>query len=269
MAGPSLRAFQQWMKTQILPGAVKSTAESPLNPQRGTPGDERMRVYAGGYLTRIYSALEEVFEATHQVLGDAVFHALAEDYARQFPSQDYNLSFAGRHLPEYLRSWKRAEALPFLADLALLEWRVCEAFHAFEQPAMNPAQLSAIAPDAYDHLQLFFQPSVSVVASAWPILDIWQARKVPRETININLIDRPQRVLIYRRDVQVVCEPINPAQQVLLGTLLQEKTLGDACGQLPNEEAAAVSDWFSYWMSLGLIVRCAVAIQPLPRSMPS
>lgn len=103
MSDPTLREFQQWMKAQILPAAAKSTAESPLNPQRQTAGEERMRVYVGGYLTRIQLALEEVLESTHQVLGEAVFHELAEDYARRFLSHDYNLSFAGRHLPEYLR----------------------------------------------------------------------------------------------------------------------------------------------------------------------
>ena len=260
MPAPSLREFQQWMKTQILPGATASPAESPLNAQRGTPGKERMRVYAGGYLSRMHTALEEVFEATHHILGEGAFHELAEDYARQFPSQDYNLSFAGRHLPEYLKNSKRTEELPFLADLALLEWRVCEAFHAFEQSPMDPAQLSSLSPDAYERLRLFFQPSVSVVASAWPILDIWQARKVPREAVNINLIDRPQRVLVYRRDVQVMCEPITATKGILLQGLLQGRTLGFACAQLASqEEANALTQWFAYWTSLGLITRHELA----------
>ena len=260
MREPSLREFQQWMKTQILPGQPKPSGDDPLNPQHGTPGPQRMAVYAGGYLSRMQSALEEVFEATHHVLGERAFHEIAEGYARRFPSQDYNLSFAGRHLPEYLKTGKCAEELPFLSDLAHLEWRVCEAFHAFDQAPMNPAQLASIAPDAYDRLQLFFQPSVGVVESAWPILDIWQARKVPREAVNINLVDRPQRVLIYRRDVQVLCEPVTASQCVLLQGLLQGRTLGEACELLANqEEAQSLTQWFAYWMSLGLIIRCELA----------
>lgn len=253
---PSLREFQQWMKAQIIPGRKPLAQNSPLNPQAGTPGHERMHVYAGGYLTRIHSALEEVFEAVHHVLGEGAFFELAESYAQQFPSQDYNLSLSGRHLPEFLRTWKRTEELPFLPDLAKLEWQVCAAFHSFDRPALDGKHLLGVSPEKYEHLKLEFQPSVGLIESAWPILDIWQARKQPREAININLINRPQRVLVYRKQIQVMCEPVNAAQSALLSGLLQGKTLGEACTQLADQaEAPPLSEWFSTWMSLGLITR--------------
>ena len=260
MKDPTLREFQQWMKAQILPGSVKPKTGVSLNAQRGTPGNVRMSVYAGGYITRMREALAEVFEATHHVLGEGVFIELAEAYARKYPSHDYNLSFAGRHLPQFLKDWPRTQEMPFLPDLAQLEWLICQAFHAFDQAPMNPAQLASITPDAYGRLQLFFQPSVSVVESAWPILDIWQARKVPHKAVNINLIDRPQRVLVYRRDMQVLCEPVTAAQCVLLQGLMQGRTLGEACAPLANqEEAQSLTQWFAYWMSLRLIIRCELA----------
>lgn len=83
---------------------------------------------------------------------------------------------------------------------------------------------------------------------------------MPHEAIAINLIGREQRVLVYRRDVQVMCKPITAAQVVLLEGLLQGRTLGDACAALANqEEVPPLTEWFAYWMSLGLIAGCQAA----------
>lgn len=260
MSEPSLREFQQWMKSRIRPSAqAASSADNPLNPQRGIPGSTRMQVYAEGYTVRIREALAEVFEAVRQVLGEATFAELAESYATQFPSHDYNLSLAGRHLPEFLNGWPKTAELPFLPDLARLEWLVCVAFHAFDEPALSAQQQAAsIAPSDWENLQVVFQPSVGAVASSWPILDIWEARSKPRESVDIPLVDRPQQILVYRHQLQVKCAPIDWAAFQLLESLLQGQTLGQACGKLAEscKETPPVAGWFSNWMQLGLIARC-------------
>lgn len=262
MPEPSLREFQQWMKSRILPGGTAQEDDRLLNPQRGTPGSARMRVYAGGYLARMQEALAEVFESVHQVLGEGVFIEMAEAYAKQCPSHDYNLSFAGRHLPLFLKTWPRTEVLPFLPDLARLEWLICQAFHAYEQPAIDPQKFSAISPDSWEKIKLLFQPSVGLVASPWPIISIWQARKQPKESINIPLKDHAQQALIYRHQVQVMCEPVDPLPFQILAGLSQGDTLGVACARLDEQanENLPIAEWFSYWMRLGLIASFQVGI---------
>ena len=250
------------MKARVRPSGVEAppTVEIPLNPQRGTPGEQRLAVYAGGYIARIREALAELFEAVHHVLGEDVFTELAEGYAARYPSHDYNLSLAGRHLPEFLVDWPRSRELPFLPDLARLEWLICRAFHAFDQPPIDPVQMAAMPPKAWERARLIFQPSVGLIASVWPILDIWQARTQPRERINLTLADRPQRVLVSRRDVQVVCEPLDPAQYQLLDGLRQGRTLGEVCADLAttSNDTLPLTDWFARWTRAGLIVRCEV-----------
>ena len=170
MSGPTLAEFQRWMKSRIRPGGPASgaPAETLLNRQRGVAPDERLAVYAGGYLARTQDALAEVYEAVRQVLGEQSFTALAASYAARYPSREYNLSFAGRHLPELLAEPPYASRLPFLPDLARLEWTVCQAFHAFEAPPLDPAKLAAVPSDLWGRLRVRFQPSVGLVESRWP-----------------------------------------------------------------------------------------------------
>ncbi len=268
MADPTLRDLQQWMKSRIRPACAKSgeagrpAAPAPapgtapgLNPQRGAPGDSRLSVYADGYLARTREALAEVYEAVRRVVGEAEFARLAAAYAEQVPSRDYNLTLTGRHLPALLDRWPLRERLPFLPDLARLEWLVCLAFHAFDRPRLDPQGLSALPPERWDRLRLVFQPSLGVIRSAWPIGDIWSARRDPRGAIDIALEGRPQQLAVCRDGVEIVCRAIDRAQFELLSRLMGGATLGAACATLAGDAAQErpVTEWFAGWMRSGWV----------------
>ena len=231
-----------------------------LNPQRGTPGTERLVVYAEGYQVRIQQALAELYPAIRHILGGKTFAAMSEAYAARHPSHDTNLSFMGRYLPEFLVTYSLTRELPFIADLARLEWLVSRAFHAFDQPPLDPAQLSTRSPDQWERLRFAFQPSIGLVASSSPVLDLWEARNRPRADINIDLVNRPQRVLVSRRDLQVRCELIEPPQYAVLEGLLGGQTLGAVCRTLSERsrrESLAIQQWFARWRQAGFIVGCS------------
>ena len=260
MTDPSLRDLQRWMKAKILSHA-EETSTAPASPrfnhQRGTPGEERLAVYASGYLARTREALSEAYPAIRHLVGESAFDALARAYAGRYSSHDYNLSLVGRHLPEFLLSAPLREALPFLPDVARLEWAVSQAFHAFDQPPRNVNPLASLSLERGEGARLIFQPSVQVIASSWPILDLWQARTQPREQIDIPVRGRPQRVLVARRDFHVRCELIEEQQRLLLESLLGGGTLGAACAALTAQsggETLPLSDWFARWVADGLII---------------
>ena len=261
---PTLAEFQRWMKSRIRPAGLPSPAPSATDGAEELLNApvERLSVYAGGYLARTRESLAEVYEAVRFVLGEQAFTELAHAYAARHPSHDYNLSFAGRALPEFLAGAPVNRRLPFLPDLARLEWLVCQAFHAFEQPPLAPARLAAVPPDVWGRLQLSFQPAVGLAASAWPIRDIWTARRQPRETVNLEVAGRAQRVLVFRQGFEVRCELLDEPEFRLLTGLLAGRSLGDVCLTLSRTEPSAVTPWFARWMSRGIIVRAEEA--PLP-----
>ena len=268
MGDPSLLALQRWMKSRIRPGEAPQQMGGQallLNPQGGSSGEERLRVYAQGYLVRMQQALAEVYDALQHVLGEPAFSALSRAYAVRHPSHGYNLTFMGRHLPEFLATYPLTQHLSFLPDLARLEWRVCQAFHAHQEPPLDPAHLASWTLEMWERAQVVFQPSVSLVVSDWPVLDIWQARTQPRETIDIELVNRPQRVLVFRQGLpradtrggQVRCELVDERQATLLDHLLAGRTFGAVYNELTGrfpQETTPVTDWFLRWTRAGLIV---------------
>ena len=148
-----------------------------------------------------------------------------------------------------------------MSDLAELEWRVSAAFHAYDKKPFEAAALSQMELKEWDNIQITFQPSVSILRSAWPVFDIWKVRNESIEKIKIEMRNRPQDVLVFRRGLEAQCLAIDPAQCHLLESLLAGKKLGEACEILLRnfkDQDPDVSPWFSGWVGLGLITACEI-----------
>ncbi len=257
MSAPSLRDSQRWMKGHIRPEpSVDTGGASLLNPQGTASGLERLSIYADAYVARIHEALTEIYEAVKFVVGERKFFELSWEYAKEVPSREYNLSLTGKNFPQFLAAHRLTASLPLLPDLARLEWAVAVAFCATEEAAFDAAVIAALPQERLQAIRFRFQPAVSAVSSNWPILDIWQARKGARESVDIPLEGRPQPVLIYRAGLNVRCELLLPEQAVLLGHLIQGEALERALSAASRNtatESLPVEAWFSRWMQLGLI----------------
>src|SRR6478736_4059531 len=104
----------------------------------------------------------------------------------------------------FLRADALGAELPFLADLADLEWAVVRAFHATDGPPVGAAELAAIDPAALLAGAVRFQPSVAVRESAWPIRALWVARDAAPGAIDIDL-SAGERVLVRRAGFAATC----------------------------------------------------------------
>lgn len=245
---------QRRLKTLVRPGVAPAAgAAEMLNPQGGASGKERMDVYAGGYVARIHESLTETYEAIKHVLGDASFCRLAEEYAAARPSHSYNLSEAGRELAEYLETAPVSQKFGFLPDLARLERLIADSFHAWLEKPFDPSVLAGIDEDGWDSLKLRFQPSVKVFASKWPVLDVWSARHTPLKDISIDLVGRPQNVIVYRVGGDVRCLGADDLQRDLVAALMAGKTLGEAIQSLGPDADPPLQEWFAFWASQGLL----------------
>ncbi|HXV19234.1 MAG TPA: hypothetical protein VD883_04065, partial [Candidatus Omnitrophota bacterium] len=150
--------------------------------------------------------------------------------------------------------------LPYLPELARMEWRVWEAFNAFDEDPFSPERMHTVPPEAWESARIFFQPSVSLFSSEWPVLDLWLARHKEGLKTYQNVVPGPQKVLIGRKAEQVRCELLDASQFRLLESLLSGRSLGEACGELAEsvEGEIPVSGWFFAWVRDGLILNCQV-----------
>jgi len=256
-APPTLRQIQEWMAASILPGAPADSSTSldawlHVPPPARIP--DRLAVYRNGYPARIAESLAETYPAVAHVLGDRAFAALVDRYVAGVPLTSYNLNDAGAELPAFLRDDPCTAALPFLPDLAVLEWRVATAFHAFDPEPLDPRALSWTLDD-WAGAVLEFQPSVSVLTSRWPLLDLWTAREAAAGVCDIAHLERSQHIIVRRHSSTVRCELVSADEANTIRLLLAGRCLADAVESLvaAGADPPNVAEWFSRWTGCGML----------------
>lgn len=160
----------------------------------------RVNVYRNNTTLLLRDALATHFPVTAQLVGDDFFANLANAFVRTHPPQspclfEYGDAFAG-----FIETFPAARSLPYLADVARLEWARVSAVHVGDALALNPASLSGIAATDYGRLVFTLHPAARVVSSPYPIHAIWamhQDGASPQTRVNLDtgfeaaLITRP------------------------------------------------------------------------------
>jgi hypothetical protein len=257
---PSLAELQRALAAQIVDGEG-----SNLNDWIGVPPEAdaaaRMAVYVQGYPARIREALRETFPAVAQILGDESFAALAGRYAKAVPADLRNLNLVGAALPAYLESDRASGDLPFLPALAELEWAVDRCFHADLLAAFEASACSGWSMEDWGRAKIEFQPGLALICAPWPLRELRETCQSERSEIDVDLVDRYDRVLVYRRGFEVIVESIGAAEAEAIESLQNREPLGDVTAKLASSgaEPESVIGFFGRWVSLGLTVSCEVS----------
>jgi len=221
---------------------------------------QRLDIYAHMYCARLLDALREDFPRVAAILGFERFREIARAYLARNPSAHPSLRYLGRHFPEFLNpAVEVMESLPFLADLARLEWTRLEVFDAPDAEPLQMEHLQAIPPDEWPGLRFRLIPACQVLRSAWPIHELWTAR----EEAVLSALVRPTAtvVRVWRQGFTVYQASLDAIEQVALDGVQTGEPFAAICAALapllPQQEEAApaVGSLLARWIEDGILAR--------------
>lgn len=195
----------------------------------------RIGIYANNLQHSLGAALAAVYPTVHELVGEQFFAGMASRYIRQHPSRSGNLQEFGAWMPDFIAGLEAAASLPYLADVARLDWAWHAVFHSVAAPACDAgAALSALAaaPEASRAAaQMRWQPAARLLASAHPVFSIWRWHQLPaseRETLNLEA--GAEQLLIYSHAGDVHVMPLDAAEHGLLQAFNAGECLAAAAG---------------------------------------
>ena len=215
------------------------------------PADPRVAVYRRNVLANLAGALAATYPVVRRLVGDAFFDEAARRYALAVPSTSGDLNDYGARFDAFLAEYGPARDLDYLADVARLEWALHESDRAADAPPLDLAALSKVAPGGEGGVRLALHPAVRLVASAHPVLAIWEANQPGRD----GTPDRPsaaERVLVRRGDYNAEARLVDQAGWNLLVALQRGATLDAACDAL-GDEAHRLPDLLSRFAAANVL----------------
>ena len=183
------RAFAAQLSAEAQPALVAEIV----------PAATRLLIHRHHMLDSLASALAATFPTVQAVVGADFFRGLARAFIGQsLPSQPV-LAEYGAGFPAFIAGNGANRDLPYLADVARLDWALNLAFHAPAEGGLAAADLATIPADHLPSLRIGLAPGTVLVASPYPLDRIWAASQPGAAEDPVDLAAGGVRLLVLSR----------------------------------------------------------------------
>jgi hypothetical protein len=160
--------------------SVFATSDAPLAALvrgDGIAADQRLAVYRNNTMVSLTAALQETFSVVCRLVDERFFKFAAHSYIVAHPPRAPRLSEYGEDFADFLAGFAPVRHLPYLPDVARLEWAVNLAFNADDAPSLNARRIADLPMERYGALVFKLHPSCRLLESAFPVDRIWDAHQ--------------------------------------------------------------------------------------------
>lgn len=207
-------------------------------------GPAGMAVYRGNVFGNWADALAGAYPVTQRIVGAEFFDAMARDFARAYPSSSGDLHEYGAQLAPFLAGYAHTQDLPYLPEVARLEWLVHRAYHA-----ADPAPFDVAHPT-----EARIAPACALLAAEWPAASIWLAHQEGGDPASVHLAAGAELALVHRPDWRVEVSALRPGDYHFLERLMAGAGLGAALEAAVAADAAfAPQAALAAWVQAGVI----------------
>lgn len=262
---PSLLEVQRLFRTAVLAGADLPPSIALLDGP--VSAEARLGVYRNNVIGNLTRALRLSYPAVERLVGEAFFAAAAQRFIETMPPRVADLNQYGDGFAEYLASFEAVASVPYLADVAHLEWAASRALHAPPASALAPDALSTVPPELEADLRFLAHPTLSLLALDHPARAIWDAVLAddPDErSARLEVID-PQSggetLAVLRSDGTLTVMTLASSSYGLARALVSGCSLGDALEYVPPDDAAPL---LADFLSQGFFADFSLATEALP-----
>ena len=217
-----MRALDAALPPELAPALLDPTRPGPadLRAWNGSDPQRRLAVHRNNVVSGLVDALADSFQVVQELVGSEFFRAMAACFVRAAPPRSPLLFRYGAEFPDFVAGFPPAAGLPYLADVARLEWLRVQAYHAADAPCLPAAALErlATAGTGLDRLRLTPHPSLQAFDSPFAAVSIWAAHQGVG-ALEAVVIENAESALVFRQELEVLVLPAPPGSHEFVACL--------------------------------------------------
>ena len=245
---PELATLQHLFSAALTDRAHDAKA-APLiaGDEEGTR--QRLAIYRANVAANATGALAAIYPIVQKLVGAEFFAGLAHAYCGAHPSTSGDLNELGLHLADFVRTFAPAQPLPYLADVARLEWLVHKAHYAADCAPLDVAALTVLNQDDYARLAVLLHPAVAVLDSAYPLFRLWEVHQDGyRGELAVNVESGGDHIVVYRPQFRATVARVAAGEATFLAAVARGTLLGSALDAALNSDrgfdfGASLQNW--------------------------
>jgi hypothetical protein len=210
---------------------------------------ERLAVYRGNVIGASTNALANAYAIVAKIVGAEFFAGMAREYLRRHPSTSGDLNTLGGHFADFVAEFPHVQDLPYLPDVARMEWLAHLAYYASDDAPLDLGRLAAIPPESHGSMRLVLAAGSALLESPWPLARIWEVHQDDfAGEFAVDLASGPDRILVHRPRFRVHVEALTPGafaflQRAHAGAPLAASLEAALAAEAGFDLAAAITHW--------------------------
>ena len=233
-----------------------ATCPAGLTTWNSSDPARRFAVYRNNVMVSLIEAMADTYPVVRALVGDEFFRDMARVFARTYPPRTPVMAHYGESFADFIQNYDPAASVPYLPDVARLEWAYVCAFHAADVAPVPTQSLLELIADAErlaaNRCQL--HPSLRVVSSDYAVASLWAAHQ---GDLDIGRVDpwKAESALVLRNGLTVEIREVSPGGATFFNRLIQGEPLAQAV-----QAADAPGSGFALEDCLGLLIQSSAIV---------
>lgn len=211
----------------------------------------RFNLYRNNFLAGLTDILGAKFPVTCQLVGEVYFEALVQAFVGDHPPASPILDLYGDTFAAFLEAFPPLRSLPYLPDVARIEWARCVASIAPDYPVLRIQSTADI--EAAIETPFRLAPGASLIRSPFPAGTIWERHQAEMLAPIPDWTAQTTAVWTQGGRVQqeIIPADIEPVLAGLVNNIPLIAILGTATSE---EQAVRLIGTFTGFVQAGLLV---------------
>ena len=209
----NLEELQQSMRESIHSRKMKPSLDVEI-VSSGLSVDRRLQIYQNNYEGTLVDSMLGIFPIVTAFVGEVFTRAALKHFIEGSPPREACLSDYGGAFAAFLAAYKHAEHVPYIADIASLEWAVHSLQHALDKNASESGGY-------------ILNENSMFIDSPFPLLNLWMvgSGQLKPEAVHVDQGGQFVGVVLYGGEIQLYA--LSKAEQQVLGCLENNELSGD------------------------------------------
>jgi hypothetical protein len=186
----------------------------------------RLAIYRNNVLSRLTKSLRETFPVVCRLVDERFFDYVVDGYIRTALPTKGCLGHYGDTFPAFLAAFPAASELPYLPDVARLEWIMHRVQRTETIPTLPLTTLATLDGDPAE-VRLRLAPWLGYLSSVYNVDEIWAAHHADRSLGGLQVISMNLALQVQGLE-ELSLSRLPPATWVFRSALAGGDTLGEA-----------------------------------------
>jgi len=221
-----------------LDGAATQSILSQLNGTTQLSIKEQFKIYQQSIHDGLTNALQQIYPVCTELVGERYFYSMARKYILSNPSRSPDLTDYGESFSKYIKHHPVITTVPYLSDMAKLEWAYHRAFHAPNETGFNIESIYKYSAEQLTKCIFFLPDSHHFISSHFPIDRIWEMHQTANED-SLEIEKHAGYYFVFRKSYEIHIDRLTKHEYLFLKAVKQNIPFIEIYDQLADETIAS------------------------------